>query len=99
MPRNKREIKTLMQHIEQMLKAEFAAIQAGSEVHVSKGWNDNIHVLVVSHAFKGIPAKARDDMVWPILEKLPETEMRHISLCLLLTPEEAETPFAIGIQS
>jgi len=99
MPLNKQEIKALMKRIKQMLKKEFAAIQTGSEVYVSKGWNDNINVLVVSEAFEGMPAKARDNMVWPILEKLPETEMRHISLCLLLTPDEAETPFATGIES
>jgi len=96
---NKREVKELMKRIEQMLKAEFVATHPGSEIQVSKGWGDNIHVLVVSEAFKGMPAEKRDDMVWPILEKLPKTEMTHISLCLLLTPEEAETPFATGVQS
>jgi len=96
---NRREVKKPMKHIEQMLKAEFVATHPGSEIQVSEGWGDNIHVLVVSEAFKGMPAEKRDDMVWPILEKLPEDEMIYISLCLLLTPEEADTPFATGVQS
>lgn len=96
---NKREVKELMKCIKQMLKADFVATHPGSEIQVSEGWGDNIHVLVVSEAFKGMSAEKRDNMVWPILEKLPKDEMIHISLCLLLTPEEAETPFATGIQS
>lgn len=95
---NKREVKELMKHVEQMLKADFVATHPDSEIQVSEGWGDNIHILVVSEAFKGMPAEKRDDMVWPILEKLPKADMIHISLCLLLTPEEAETPFATGVQ-
>lgn len=96
---NKLKVKELMRRIKQMLKAEFVATHPGSKIKVSEGWGDNIHVLVVSEAFKGMPAEKRDDMVWPILEKLPKTEMTHISLCLLLTPEEVKTPFATGVQS
>jgi hypothetical protein len=49
---------------------------------------------MVSESFRGQSFSERDNVVWPILEAgLTPDEFVHISLCLLLAPDEVPATF------
>ena len=54
-------------------------------IKIEHGFQDNLHVLVVSDAFGGLPAEERDGIVWPELRKLPMDVLLRVSLVMLLT--------------
>jgi stress-induced morphogen len=54
----------------------------------------SVRIRVVSPDFAGKSRAAREDEVWPFLDKLPADAAAEISLLLLLTPEEAKNSLA-----
>lgn len=48
----------------------------------------SIRVRIVSNRFKGISRGDREDIVWPILRKLPNKIRQDITILVLLPPEE-----------
>lgn len=49
----------------------------------------SIRVRLVDSSFRGKSRTEREEMVYPIIEQLPETTQDDITILLLLTPEEA----------
>jgi stress-induced morphogen len=50
----------------------------------------SIRVRVVDPAFRGKSRVEREDMVYPILEQLPDATQDDITILLLFTPEQAD---------
>ena len=83
------ELETLRDKIKQLLKKEFGVQDPKSRilVHISR-WN-KIHIVIISDLFDKKSLSDRDDMIWPILETLSDEEIILITLCLLITYDEA----------
>lgn len=80
----------LVGKIRGVLKAELLEKDRTTKMSITPEHGDNIHILIISNLFKGLSFLQRDNIVWPILENaLEDFEIVHISLCLLLTPDEA----------
>lgn len=66
-------------------------------VKFEPGYQDNVHVLVVSGKFRGKTEKQKQDMLWQAIdesEALTAADKVRISLILPLTPDEASTGMA-----
>ena len=80
----------------QMLKQKiYDTLRAGyfnSEndfVDVSDGFEDFVHIVIVSPKFKAYTLKDRDDLIWDeIVKGLSDKEWRQVSLLIGTTPEE-----------
>lgn len=61
-------------------------------VDVSDGYDDLLHVLVVSRNFAGMTEQAKQELVWSAVEKapLPRDQKRLVSLVLALTPDQVK---------
>jgi len=72
------------------LEAAFRAEFPHDTVDVSDGYKDNIHVLVVSRRFDGMPEQNKQDWLWGIIDrtKLPRRAKLLISLVLPLSPAD-----------
>lgn len=58
-------------------------------VDVSNGYEDFIHIVVVSPKFNGCNLKIRDDLIWnEIVNSLTDDEWGTISLLIASTPDE-----------
>jgi hypothetical protein len=53
----------------------------------------SIRVRIIDSGFHGLDLVEREGRVWRILEPLPPAVRSHITLLLLLTPEEAKVSF------
>lgn len=53
-----------------------------------------IRVRIVDPDFTGISREQRHEIIWELLETLPEEIQNHLSTILLLTPDEAKMSFA-----
>lgn len=91
----KKSNKSAIEKIQNHLQEHFLPLHPDSKIKVKKGYGKNIHILIISEDFAGVPVKQRDEMVWQILENLPEEEIFRISLCLLWTEEEAPEGIAV----
>jgi stress-induced morphogen len=54
----------------------------------------SIRIRIVDPDFKGKDRVARNDLVWTYFEGLDERVLFHLTILLLLTPEEAAESFA-----
>jgi acid stress-induced BolA-like protein IbaG/YrbA len=81
--RSRSEVKRIL---EKALKAVFP----DDTVDVSDGYQDNIHILVVSRRFDGRTEAEKQDMIWTPIKKseLTEEEQFLISLALPLSPAD-----------
>ena len=60
-------------------------------VDVSDGYEDNIHVVVVSRKFDGKRMKEKEDLIWSELtQHLAPDEWGRVSLSVGVSPEEAQ---------
>ncbi|RLB99599.1 MAG: hypothetical protein DRI57_33370 [Deltaproteobacteria bacterium] len=73
--------------IEVLLRREFSE---NSAVDVSDGYQDNIHIVVVSRKFSGRSESEKQDMLWNLIETgaLSESDKNRISLIVPYSPEE-----------
>ena len=53
-----------------------------------------VRVRIIDPAFRGIDRLKRDELVWPLLAKLPEDELNELYTLLLLPPEETKKSIA-----
>ena len=61
-------------------------------VDVSDGYDDNIHVVVVSRKFEGKRLKEKQDLIWSELVKnLSKDEWGRVSLSVGVSPEEIKS--------
>jgi len=79
--RPREEIKTVL---ESAIRAEFP----NDTVDISDGYQDNIHVLVVSRRFDTITDEEQRDLLWGLIDQagLDEGEKALISLALAVSP-------------
>jgi hypothetical protein len=77
-PRQRRSRATLKRTLEEAFRREFPR----DTVDVSDGYKDNIHVLVVSHRFDSMTEKAKQEMLWEVIDNadLTKAEKQLISL-------------------
>jgi hypothetical protein len=54
----------------------------------------SVRVRILDPEFQDLDRLARENAVWKILERLPESTQTQITVLLLLTPREAEFSFA-----
>jgi len=62
-----------------------------------EGYRQNtvsIRIRIIDPDFTGISRTERHDLVWHVLDDLPEEIQSHVSTILLLTPAEAKRSFA-----
>jgi stress-induced morphogen len=52
----------------------------------------SVRIRIIDSAFTGLDRVQRENLVWPMLRKLPEVAQDDISMLLLLTPEESTSP-------
>jgi hypothetical protein len=81
--RSRDEIKTAIQN---RLRREFPS----DTVDVTDGYQDNIHVLVVSRKFDPMKERVKQDLLWSLIDDagLEEAEKQLISLILPVSPDE-----------
>ncbi len=73
--------------IEELLRKEF---NENSTVDVSDGYQDNIHIVVVSRKFSGRSENEKQDIIWNLIEtsNLSDSDKNKISLIIPYSPEE-----------
>ena len=83
--RNRDEIKTVL---ENAFRKKFPT----DTVDLSDGYQDNIHVLVVSRSFDGISEKDKQDILWSVIDTtdLSDAEKVLISLVYPVSPSEVK---------
>ncbi len=63
----------------------------GDLVDVSNGFDDNIHVVIVSRKFDGQRTKEKQDLIWgELTSHLNPEEWGKISLSVGVSPEEVK---------
>jgi hypothetical protein len=72
----------------------YRAQQPGAQIEAYRQNAASVWVRILDPDFKELDRVAREEMVWKILDQLPESIQTQISLLLLLTPKEAESSFA-----
>ena len=82
-------LKATRDNIKSLLTQQFGILDPYCRILVNVSRLNKIHIVVVSDLFKKKSLSERDDMVWPILEILPDEEVILITFCLLITPDEA----------
>jgi stress-induced morphogen len=90
--RTKRPDKILKQIVEALKRYEAAHPRA--EVEAYRQNSVSVRIRIIDPDFEGMSRAAREDLLWPLLEQLPEEVMADVSLLLLLTPKEAKRSFA-----
>lgn len=68
--------------VENVLRKEFLATDAYRYNAAS------LRVRIVDRRFSGLPMSERDDLVEPLIDKLPESTQRDIISLLLFSPDE-----------
>jgi stress-induced morphogen len=66
----------------------------GADVSLYRQNSVSVRIRVVDHSFSGMSRAERGKLVWQYLHTLPEGAQSHITVLLLLTPEEMHSSFA-----
>ena len=62
---------------------------SGDFVDISDGFDDNIHIVVVSRKFDGCRTKEKEDLIWSELDQnLSPEEWGRVSLSIGASPDE-----------
>ncbi|WP_435020960.1 hypothetical protein TA3x_002113 [Tundrisphaera sp. TA3] len=78
----------LKQRIVDVLKQHYFRDPADL-VDVSDGYDDNVHVVIVSRKFDGKRIKEKNDLIWDILSgHLPPDDWGHVTLSIGVSPED-----------
>jgi hypothetical protein len=64
---SREQIKRILEHA---LRAEFPQ----DTVDISDGYEDNIHVVVVSRKFDGLREREKQERLWKIIDRTPLTD-------------------------
>jgi hypothetical protein len=81
------------EQIRHLLTAKYLPQHPHAKVEAYRYNTVSVRVRVVDADFAGKDTAERDEMVWPILEQLPDKVVQDISVLLLLTPEERTSSF------
>jgi hypothetical protein len=81
--RSRDEIKRIL---EEALRKEFPT----DTVDISDGYEENIHVLVVSRRFDKMDERTKLDLLWPVIDRtdLNDDEKSLVSLVMPASPAE-----------
>jgi stress-induced morphogen len=61
-------------------------------VDVSDGYDDNVHVVVVSRKFEGKRLKEKQDLIWSeLVNNLPPEDWGRVTLSIGISPEEIKS--------
>lgn len=71
------ELKT---KIEQILQQAFP----GETVDVSDGYQENVHIVVVSRKFTGLSEKEKQEMLWGVIDNSDLADAEKLSISLLV---------------
>lgn len=83
--------KTLKQKIYNSLKSGYFS-ETTDLVDVSDGFDDLVHVVIISRKFDGKLARERHDLIWSELTRqLSNEEWAHVSLSVGASPEDVKT--------
>lgn len=83
MPRSRDQVKA---ELERAFREEFPH----DTVDISDGYQENIHVVVVSRRFDRMDEQAKQDLLWKVIDgtSLAEDEKGLISLVMPVSPAE-----------
>ena len=76
--------------IRQKLEEEYLPKHPDAQIDVYRYNPVSIRVRILDPDFAGKDVREREDMVWPILDTLPDRVLTDLSILLLLPPEERE---------
>jgi stress-induced morphogen len=84
--RRRRPRATLKRVLENAFRREFPH----DTVDISDGYQDNIHIVVVSRRFDGMEEQHKQDMMWGIVDRtdLTDDEKGLISLMMPVSPAQ-----------
>lgn len=88
---NQGRIDATTKEIATLLDAEYRTKHQAAQIEVYRYNPASIRIRIVDLDFKGKSRTERDNEVWPILQKLPDSSRLDITMCLLLAPEEKES--------
>jgi stress-induced morphogen len=72
---------------------EYNASHRDAKIEAYRQNSASVRVRIIDPEFQGVDRIQRENLVWTILERLPESIQTQITLLLLLTPQEAEFSF------
>ena len=81
--RSRVEVKRIL---EQALRTKFL----NDTVDVSDGYQDNIHVMVVSRHFDNMDEEAKQDLLWKIIDATDLTDGEKVMISLVMPVSPAE---------
>jgi stress-induced morphogen len=75
------------------LTTQYKAVHAKAKIDVYRYNWASIRIRIIDPDFAGKDRVQREDMVWGIIETLPEDVRQQITVLLLLPPAEVKTSF------
>jgi hypothetical protein len=72
---------------------EYEAQHPRARIDAYRQNSASVRVRIIDPDFDELERAAREELVWKILEQMPESIQTQITLLLLLTPKEAEFSF------
>ncbi len=88
---NQGRIDAATKQIAALLDTEYRTKHPAAKIEVYRYNPAPIRIRIVDRDFQGKSRTQRDNEVWPILQKLPDSSRLDITMCLLLAPEEQES--------
>jgi len=73
--------------------ADYEAHHPNARIEAYRQNAASVRVRILDPEFQQLDRLAREDAVWKILERLPQSIQTQITVLLLLTPREAELSF------
>jgi len=89
----KRQSDNVVQQIQETL-SEYRAAHPRAEIDVYRYNSVSIRVRIVDPDFDSLDRVAREEQVWPLIEKLPEEAKADITMLVLVTPAEKKKSLA-----
>ena len=80
--------------VETLLRELYQQLHPEAKIKSYRQNSAAIRVRIIDSDFRRLDRSARHNLVWNILESLPENIQSQITMLLLLTPEEVKTSIA-----
>ena len=91
MPRLNGQPDEVSDQILDLLKRKYQPAHPSADIRAYRYNSASVRVRIIDPDFAGKDTAQREDMVWPILESLPERVLEDISVVLLIPPEERDS--------
>jgi len=66
----------------------------GARIDLYRQSPASIRIRIIDPSFEGMERSQRNDLVWDILDRLPDDDQADVSMLVLLTPDETSRSFA-----